>query len=121
MLLEFQNSIVQGDCRESLAMLTEAITAKKHEAWMGKFRELEQQEKAAVVQHDLTPTKVGLTMGEVIHQINQYKADDAVLVTDVGQHQMIAWRYFHYKKPRTQVTSGGLGTMGFALPAALGA
>ncbi|MFL0684729.1 acetolactate synthase large subunit [Algoriphagus aquaeductus] len=112
---------VQGDCRESLAMLTEAITAKKHEAWMGKFRELEQQEKAAVVQHDLTPTKVGLTMGEVIHQINQYKADDAVLVTDVGQHQMIAWRYFHYKKPRTQVTSGGLGTMGFALPAALGA
>lgn len=111
---------VQGDCRESLAMLTEAITAKKHEAWMGKFRELEQQEKAAVVQHDLTPTKVGLTMGEVIHQINQYKADDAVLVTDVGQHQMIAWRYFHYKKPRTQVTSGGLGTMGFALPAALG-
>lgn len=112
---------VQGDCRESLAMLTEAITAKKHEAWMGKFRELEQQEKAAVVQHDLTPTKVGLTMGEVIHQINQYKANDAVLVTDVGQHQMIAWRYFHYKKPRTQVTSGGLGTMGFALPAALGA
>ncbi|MFN3761143.1 MAG: biosynthetic-type acetolactate synthase large subunit [Algoriphagus aquaeductus] len=112
---------VQGDCRESLAMLTEAITAKKHEAWMGKFRELEQQEKATVVQHDLTPTKVGLTMGEVIHQINQYKADDAVLVTDVGQHQMIAWRYFHYKKPRTQVTSGGLGTMGFALPAALGA
>ena len=112
---------VQGDCRESLAMLTEAITAKKHEAWMGKFRELEQQEKAAVVQHDLTPTKVGLTMGEVIHQINQYKADDAVLVTDVGQHQMIAWRYFHYKKPRTQVTSGGLGTMGFALPAAHGA
>ncbi len=112
---------VQGDCRESLAMLTEAITAKKHEAWMAKFRELEQQEKAAVVQHDLTPTKVGLTMGEAIHQINQYKADDAVLVTDVGQHQMIAWRYFHYKKPRTQVTSGGLGTMGFALPAALGA
>lgn len=112
---------VQGDCRESLAMLTEAITAKKHEAWMAKFRELEQQEKAAVVQHDLTPTKVGLTMGEAIHQINQYKADDAILVTDVGQHQMIAWRYFHYKKPRTQVTSGGLGTMGFALPAALGA
>ncbi len=112
---------VQGDCKESLAMLTAAIQAKKHESWMDRFRELEQEEKAAVVQHDLTPTKVGLTMGEVIHQINKYKADDAVLVTDVGQHQMIAWRYFHYKKPRTQVTSGGLGTMGFALPAALGA
>jgi acetolactate synthase-1/2/3 large subunit len=101
--------------------LTEAITAKKHEEWMAKFRTLEQQEKEAVMQHDLTPTKVGLTMGEVIHHINRYKADDAVLVTDVGQHQMIAWRYFHYKKTRTQVTSGGLGTMGFALPAALGA
>lgn len=112
---------VMGDCRESLAMLTEAVKAKKHDAWMARFRELEQEEKAAVVQHDITPTKVGLTMGEVIHQINQYKADDAVLVTDVGQHQMIAWRYFNYKKPRTQVTSGGLGTMGFALPAALGA
>ena len=112
---------VQGNCKESLSMLTEAISAQKHDTWMAKFRELEEQERAAVVQHDITPTKVGLTMGEVIHQINQYKADDAVLVTDVGQHQMIAWRYFNYKKPRTQVTSGGLGTMGFALPAALGA
>lgn len=112
---------VQGNCKESLSILTEAILAKKHDSWMAKFRELEEQEKAAVVQHDITPTKEGLTMGEVIHQINQYKADDAVLVTDVGQHQMIAWRYFNYKKPRTQVTSGGLGTMGFALPAALGA
>ncbi|MBS4070534.1 biosynthetic-type acetolactate synthase large subunit [Algoriphagus aquatilis] len=112
---------VQGNCKESLSMLTEAILAKKHDSWMAKFRELEEQERAAVVQHDITPTKEGLTMGEVIHQINQYKADDAVLVTDVGQHQMIAWRYFNYKKPRTQVTSGGLGTMGFALPAALGA
>ncbi|MDP2041794.1 MAG: biosynthetic-type acetolactate synthase large subunit [Algoriphagus sp.] len=112
---------VIGDCKESLAMLTEAIHQKKHDSWMGKFRDLEQEERAAVMQYDITPTKVGLTMGEVIHQINQYKADDAVLVTDVGQHQMIAWRYFNYKKSRTQVTSGGLGTMGFALPAALGA
>lgn len=112
---------IQGDCRESLAMLTDSIQEKKHGDWIAKFRELEQLEKSSVVQHDLTPTKIGLTMGEVIHQINQYKADDAVLVTDVGQHQMIAWRYFNYKKPRTQVTSGGLGTMGFALPAALGA
>ncbi|KAI9549774.1 putative acetolactate synthase isozyme 3 large subunit-like [Daphnia sinensis] len=96
-------------------------TQKNHDAWMAQFRELEEQEKAAVMQHDLTPTKEGLTMGEVINLVNQYKADDAVLVTDVGQHQMIAWRYFNYKKTRTQVTSGGLGTMGFALPAALGA
>jgi acetolactate synthase I/II/III large subunit len=112
---------VLGDCKESLSLLTVAVSEKTHPAWMTKFRELEQMEKDAVMQHDITPTKVGLTMGEVINLINQYKADDAVLVTDVGQHQMIAWRYFNYKKTRTQVTSGGLGTMGFALPAALGA
>ncbi|QYH41135.1 biosynthetic-type acetolactate synthase large subunit [Algoriphagus sp. NBT04N3] len=112
---------VLGDCKESLSLLTAAVSEKTHPAWMTKFRELEQMEKDAVMQHDITPTKVGLTMGEVINLINQYKADDAVLVTDVGQHQMIAWRYFNYKKTRTQVTSGGLGTMGFALPAALGA
>jgi len=112
---------IQGDCKESLTLLTEAISPKKHDTWMANFRSLEKQEKEAVVNLDLTPTKPGLTMGEVIHHINKYKADDAVLVTDVGQHQMIAWRYFNYKKPRTQITSGGLGTMGFALPAALGA
>ena len=112
---------VLGDCKDSLTQLTAVISAKTYRDWMAKFRTLELQEKEAVVQHDLTPTKVGLTMGEVIHHINRYKADDAVLVTDVGQHQMIAWRYFNYKKTRTQVTSGGLGTMGFALPAALGA
>lgn len=112
---------IQGDCKESLSTLTAAILPKAYPAWMNMFRVLEEQEKEAVVQHDLTPTKVGLTMGEVIHHINRYKADDAVLVSDVGQHQMIAWRYFNYKKTRTQVTSGGLGTMGFALPAALGA
>jgi acetolactate synthase-1/2/3 large subunit len=112
---------IQGNCKESLVKLTEAIIPKIYPDWMEKFRALEEQEKEVVVQHDLTPTKAGLTMGEVIHHINRYKADDAVLVTDVGQHQMIAWRYFNYKKTRTQVTSGGLGTMGFALPAALGA
>lgn len=112
---------VIGNAKESLALLTEACHESKHDSWMGKFHELELQEKSQVKTMDLEPTKAGLTMGEVIHQINKYKADDAVLVTDVGQHQMIAWRYFNYKKTRTQVTSGGLGTMGFALPAALGA
>jgi acetolactate synthase-1/2/3 large subunit len=112
---------VLGNSKESLALLTEAISPNSHPEWIAKFRELELQENAAVIDNDLKPTKAGLTMGEVIHQINQYKADDAILVTDVGQHQMVAWRYFNYKKSRTQVTSGGLGTMGFALPAALGA
>lgn len=112
---------VLGNCQESLEMLTEAVSEKTHTEWMNKFQELKDEEDATVIQPDLKPTKAGLTMGEVIHQINQYKADDAILVTDVGQHQMIAWRYFNYKQSRTQVTSGGLGTMGFALPAALGA
>jgi acetolactate synthase-1/2/3 large subunit len=112
---------VLGDSKESLSLLTEAIDQKSHPEWMARFRELEEEENTVVISNDLKPIKAGLTMGEVIHQINHYKADDAVLVTDVGQHQMIAWRYFNYKKTRTQVTSGGLGTMGFALPAALGA
>ncbi len=112
---------ILGDCSQSLPLLTEAVQAKDHLEWINQFHELDKQEKEAVFSLDLLPTKVGLTMGEVIRFINEFKADDAVLVTDVGQHQMIAWRYFDYKSPRSQVTSGGLGTMGFALPAALGA
>ncbi|MFD2033212.1 biosynthetic-type acetolactate synthase large subunit [Belliella marina] len=117
----FADAPVLGDCKHSLAMLAKAVDANSHPEWMSKFKELELLEKEAVIANDLSPTKAGLTMGEVIRFINQYKADDAVLVTDVGQHQMIAWRYFDYKTSKTQVTSGGLGTMGFALPAALGA
>jgi acetolactate synthase-1/2/3 large subunit len=112
---------VLGDCKESLRLLTEEVMPNNHSEWMEQFRELYAEEKSVVVFNDISPTKVGLTMGEVIRFINEYKADDAILVTDVGQHQMIAWRYFDYKTTRTQVTSGGLGTMGFALPAALGA
>ncbi|KEO74950.1 biosynthetic-type acetolactate synthase large subunit [Anditalea andensis] len=110
-----------GDCKESLKLLTASVKANEHHEWLEKFLELEQEEKFAVVTQDLVPTKVGLTMGEVIRYVNEFKDDDAILVTDVGQHQMIAWRYFDFKKSRTQVTSGGLGTMGFGLPAALGA
>ncbi|MBD3628663.1 biosynthetic-type acetolactate synthase large subunit [Cyclobacterium sp.] len=112
---------VLGDCRISLEKLTEKVEKRSHPEWIKAFRELEAEEKRVVVGNDLSPTKVGLTMGEVIRHINEFKSDDAILVTDVGQHQMVAWRYFEYKTTRTQVTSGGLGTMGFALPAALGA
>lgn len=112
---------VLGDCKVSLEKLTEKVEKGDHPEWIMKFREFEAEEKRVVVGNDLSPTKVGLTMGEVIRHINEFKADDAILVTDVGQHQMVAWRYFEYKTTRTQVTSGGLGTMGFALPAALGA
>jgi acetolactate synthase I/II/III large subunit len=112
---------ILGDCKLSLAKLVEAVSSNAHSEWMQRFREFEKQERDAVMTNDLHGTHGGLHMGEVIHLINQYKDDDAVLVTDVGQHQMIAWRYFNYSTTRSQVTSGGLGTMGFALPAALGA
>jgi acetolactate synthase I/II/III large subunit len=112
---------VLGDCKTSLSLLTEAIDSKNHKEWLEKFRALELKEKEIVFENDLMPSKSGLTMGEVIKLVNQFKSKDAVLVSDVGQHQMIAWRYFDFIKTRTQVTSGGLGTMGFALPAALGA
>ena len=112
---------ILGDCKLSLAKLVEAVSPNAHQEWMQRFREFESQEREAVMSKDLHGTHGGLHMGEVIHLINQYKDDDAVLVTDVGQHQMIAWRYFNYSTTRSQVTSGGLGTMGFALPAALGA
>ncbi|MFD2202365.1 biosynthetic-type acetolactate synthase large subunit [Shivajiella indica] len=112
---------VQGDCKVSLEMLTDTVQTNSHPEWMQRFRDLENEEKEAVMANDLHGTHGGLHMGEVIRLINQFKEEDAILVTDVGQHQMIAWRYFDYKKTRTQVTSGGLGTMGFALPAALGA
>ncbi|WP_143962301.1 biosynthetic-type acetolactate synthase large subunit [Litoribacter populi] len=112
---------VLGDCKESLSLLIEKVQPNSHQEWLDEFLQLENEEKAAVVSRDLTPTKTGLTMGEVVRYVNEFKDDDAVLVTDVGQHQMIAWRYFAFKSSRTQVTSGGLGTMGFGLPAALGA
>lgn len=112
---------IQGDCKVSLPMLKDAVQNNSHPEWMQRFRELEAEERKAVISNDLHGTHGGLHMGEVIRVINQFKEDDAILVTDVGQHQMISWRYFDYKKSRTQVTSGGLGTMGFALPAALGA
>lgn len=112
---------VLGDCKESLGLLIEAVAEGHHDEWISQFRELEAEERKMVVANYLSPTKAGLTMGEVIHNINEFKSDDAILVTDVGQHQMVAWRYFDYRMTRTQVTSGGLGTMGFGLPAALGA
>ena len=112
---------VLGDCKVSLEKLIDKVNKKEHPEWIRQFRELEAEERRVVVGNDLSPTKIGLTMGEVIRHINEFKADNAILVTDVGQHQMVAWRYFEYKTTRTQVTSGGLGTMGFALPAALGA
>jgi len=112
---------VWGDCKETLPMLTRLVDEKTHDAWLARFRELEKDEIREVIQDELNPTSETLTMGEVIRNINELTHGDAIMVTDVGQHQMVTCRYAKFNKSRSNVTSGGLGTMGFGLPAAIGA
>jgi len=112
---------VWGDCKETLPMLTELVQQKSHTKWLQKFREFQQQEIDACINEELNPSTVELTMGEVIKYLNELTNDEAVIVTDVGQHQMVACRYAKFKQSKSNVTSGGLGTMGFALPASIGA
>jgi acetolactate synthase-1/2/3 large subunit len=112
---------VLADCKQSLAALTELVAPKKLDPWLARFDELYAKEYEVVIEKDTQPTKEGLTMGEVIVAVNKAAGSDAVIVTDVGQHQMIACRYAEFVRSKSNVTSGGLGTMGFALPAAIGA
>jgi acetolactate synthase-1/2/3 large subunit len=112
---------VLGDVKETLPLLTKLINKRSHNAWIKEFKEVDKIEYEKVIRHDLHPTKPGLTMGEVINLINEQTKGDAITVTDVGQHQMFASRYLNFKNNRSFVTSGGLGTMGFGLPAAHGA
>lgn len=112
---------VWGDCKETLPILTSLVQAKKHDAWLAKFRSFDAIEQEELIQPEINPTKGELTMGEVIHQLNLLTNGDAIIVTDVGQHQMVACRYAKFNHTRSNITSGGLGTMGFALPAAIGA
>ena len=112
---------ILGNCKESLIMLTSMVKHNEYKDWKQLFADHMQIEFDAVIQGDTLPTKEGLTMGEVIVGINKHTQGDAVFVTDVGQHQMIACRYAEFIRSKSNVTSGGLGTMGFALPAAIGA
>ena len=112
---------VWGDCKETLPLLTELVTRRDHQEWLGRFRELEQEEIKEVIREELNPTTDTMTMGEVINILNELTGGDAVIVTDVGQHQMVACRYAKFNQSKSNVTSGGLGTMGFGLPAAIGA
>lgn len=112
---------VVGDAREILRLLTPMLHQTDHESWIEEFRACDAIEHEKVIKHELHPTTEGLSMPEIIRTISEKTAGDAVLVTDVGQHQMVASRYFNLAKTRSNVTSGGLGTMGFALPAGLGA
>jgi len=110
-----------GDAKESLVALTKLITKNSHIEWLTKFRELEQEEYNVVINKELNPTSPILTMGEVMEQINLKSDHKNIIVTDVGQHQMVACRYAKFQQTRSMITSGGLGTMGFCLPAAIGA
>ncbi|HEY8928493.1 MAG TPA: biosynthetic-type acetolactate synthase large subunit [Mucilaginibacter sp.] len=112
---------VWGDCKETLPLLTELVEQRTFPEWMERFKEHTRQEVEAVIEKELNPTTDEMTMGEVIKELNELTKGDAVIVTDVGQHQMVACRYATLNKTRSNVTSGGLGTMGFALPAAIGA
>jgi acetolactate synthase-1/2/3 large subunit len=112
---------VLGSVKETLVEIMQYVNKANHSVWMQEFDKLYQIEKETVINDQLNPTKEGLTMGEVLGGINNETNGDAVIVTDVGQHQMFAWRYANFTKTRSNVTSGGLGTMGFALPAAIGA
>lgn len=112
---------VWGDCKETLPLLTEVIDQKLYPQWLQKFKALEQEEIEACIYKELNPSGEELTMGEVINVLNELTSGNAIIVTDVGQHQMVACRYAKFNQTKSNITSGGLGTMGFALPAAIGA
>ena len=112
---------VWGDCKETLPLLTALVAEKQHASWLARFRDHDAQEVDAVIREELFPTSEELTMGEVLQQLNEITGGEAIIVSDVGQHQMVACRYANLNHARSHVTSGGLGTMGFALPAAIGA
>lgn len=112
---------VWGDCKETLPMLTELLEQKTHPEWLQRFHDYMKEETETCITPELNPTDETLTMGEVIKLLNELTKGDAVIVTDVGQHQMVACRYAKFNQTKSNITSGGLGTMGFALPAAIGA
>ena len=112
---------VWGDCKETLPMLTKLLKKKDHEKWLARFKQFTREETELVINEELNPSTEKMTMGEVINHLNELTNGEAIIVTDVGQHQMVACRYAKFKQSKSNITSGGLGTMGFALPAAIGA
>ena len=112
---------VLADLKESLTALIPLLETKTHESWHTEFKEKYKIELESVINDELQPKKEGISMGETIEMINKHSKGDAIMVSDVGQHQMFACRYAKFNSTKSNVTSGGLGTMGFALPAAIGA
>lgn len=112
---------VVGDVKETLPLLIERIDKTEHSQWRESFRIHDQKEQQAVIEEELTPAKGEIRMGEVVNKVTEATGNKAICVTDVGQNQMMGARYFKYTQTRSFVTSGGLGTMGFGLPAGIGA
>ncbi|KAA6333303.1 Acetolactate synthase large subunit [termite gut metagenome] len=115
------NLAVTGNCKETLAAVTRKLNKNLHTEWKESFKKSEEEEFLSVIHPELHPTEGPITMGEVVRTVSDATKNEAVLVTDVGQNQMMAARYFRFTKRRSMVSSGGLGTMGFGLPAAIGA
>lgn len=112
---------VTGDCKETLAAVTALLDNNEHTEWKESFREHAEKEDRIVIQPEVHPTEGPVKMGEAVRKVTELTDNKAVLVTDVGQNQMMAARYFKFTEKRSIVTSGGMGTMGFGLPAAIGA
>lgn len=112
---------VLGNCKKTLSAIAERVDATTHQHWVDSFKPYEEKEYNKVVNKALNPVDGPLLMGEVVRKVSEKSNHEAVLVTDVGQNQLFACRYFKFKKSRSIVTSGGCGTMGFGLPAAIGA
>ena len=112
---------VLGDCRQTLAAITDRLEPARHTEWIGSFAKYADMERQKVIERAIHPTEGPLLMGEVINEVAEQTQANAILVNDVGQNQMMSCRYFKYRHSRSVVTSGGLGTMGFGLPAAVGA
>ena len=112
---------VWGDCKETLPMLTALVESKVYPQWLQKFHDCMAKEQALCIDPEMNPATDILTMGEVIKALNELTHGNAIIVTDVGQHQMVACRYAQMNQTKSNITSGGLGTMGYALPAAIGA
>ena len=112
---------VLGSAKDTLPALTQLLNVADHAEWISSFKEHDDKEFEKVIQKEVHPTSGEITMGEVIHKVSEATHNNAILVTDVGQNQMMAARYFKFSKTRSMVTSGGLGTMGFGIPAAMGA
>ena len=112
---------VLGNCKRTLSLLTELSQKHDHTEWINSFQTYEEKEYNQVIRPEVFPTEGPINMGEVVNAVSEATRHEAVLVTDVGQNQMMACRYFKFSKNRSVVTSGGMGTMGFCLPAAIGA